>query len=105
MPSIPPAPLPSSEVSENPSAPNKPGKYPPVTEPIIIPIIIMVFRDIFVAEIVIHLRIDIISSWIRVKGRLDPIFTTPRTPIFFLQAQLSLILDRLKWLTPSHILR
>ena len=55
MPSIPPAQLPSSEVSENASAPSKPDKYPPATEPIIIPIIIMVFRDIFVAVIVTHL--------------------------------------------------
>jgi hypothetical protein len=73
MPSIPPAPLPSSEASENPSAPSKPGKYPPAREPIVIPIIIMVFRDIFVAVIVTHLDVDMISSWIRVKGRVDPI--------------------------------
>ncbi len=54
MPSIPPAVLPSSEASEIPSAPSKPGKYPPAKEPIIIPNMIIDFRDILVARINAH---------------------------------------------------
>ena len=83
MPSIPPAALPSREASENPSAPSKPGKTPPATEPIIIPIIIMDFRDIFVAVKVTCLGIDMISFRLKVKGRRDPIQIYVRsTPCF-----------------------
>jgi len=62
MPSIPPAALPSSEASENPPAPSKPGKYPPAMEPIIIPNIIIFFRDIFVAGINAHYHVPLRNS-------------------------------------------
>ncbi len=54
MPSIPPAALPSSEVRENASAPSRVGIYPPAKDPIIIPSIIIDFRDIVVPKINVH---------------------------------------------------
>ena len=62
MPSIPPAQLPSSETSESPSAPSKPGKYPPAKEPIIIPNIIILFRDIFVTRANAHYHVLLRNS-------------------------------------------
>ena len=57
MPSIPPAPLPSNEVRENASAPSSMGIYPPAKEPIIIPSIIIDFRDIVVSKINVHYHV------------------------------------------------
>jgi hypothetical protein len=54
MPSIPPATLPNNEVRENESAPIRVGMYPPAKEPIIIPSIIIDFRDIVVTKIDVH---------------------------------------------------
>jgi hypothetical protein len=57
MPSIPPATLPSNEVRENPSAPRRMGVYPPAKEPIIIPSIIIDFRDIVVSKISVRYQV------------------------------------------------
>ena len=57
MPSIPPATLPSNEVRENASAPSRVGIYPPAKEPIIIPSIIIDFRDIVVTKTKVHYHV------------------------------------------------
>jgi len=52
MPSIPPATLPSNEVREKVPVPSSVGKkYPPAREPVIIPSVIIDFRDIAVTKI------------------------------------------------------
>ncbi|GEM_PF-5065691 len=45
MPNMPPAMLPANDVMESPSAPSNTGTYAPAKEPIVIRIIITVFRD------------------------------------------------------------
>ncbi len=62
IPSIPPTTLPSNEVIENESAPTREGKYPPAKEPIIIPNIIIVFRDMVVSKIGVHFHALLRSS-------------------------------------------
>jgi hypothetical protein len=57
MPSIPPTTLPSNEVKENESAPIREGTYPPATEPIIIPSIIIDFRDMVVTETDVYFHV------------------------------------------------
>jgi hypothetical protein len=47
IPTSPPTADPSKDEKENPWAPNSVGTYPPAREPITMPIIIMVFRDIW----------------------------------------------------------
>ncbi len=54
IPSIPPAALPSNVVREIALAPSRVGIYPPALEPIIIPSIIIDFRDIVVTKINVY---------------------------------------------------
>ncbi|MBC8417154.1 MAG: hypothetical protein H8E10_00995 [Desulfobacterales bacterium] len=54
MPSIPPTTLPSNEVRENESVPTREGIYPPAKEPMIIPNIIIDFRDMVVSKTDVH---------------------------------------------------
>jgi len=57
MPNIPPARLPSNEVKEIVPAPSRVVIYPPALEPIIIPSIIIDFRDIVVTKINVHYQV------------------------------------------------
>ena len=59
MPSMPPATLPNNEVRENASTPYRVGIYPPATEPIIIPSIIIDFRDIVVTKINVYSHVSL----------------------------------------------
>jgi hypothetical protein len=62
MPSIPPTILPSNEVKENESAPIRQGTYPPARDPIIIPIIIIDFRDMVVIKIDVYSHVLLPNS-------------------------------------------